>query len=575
MSACDTEAFQDRLLRHNRNHNRFIWFFVALILLSDFALRLIHLGHESIKPLDEVFHAIVARSLLSHPLQPTLNQTDFLQTLSTNWQNAHIWLHKPPLALWQIALSYSVLGTNNFALRFPSALQATLAALLTFLIGRRLFDSTTAVIAMSLQAFNPVLEMLVHGYVFSDHVDTALLFWSELSVLLLLQLKQTGHRRDALLCGLAQGAAFMAKTFPGLITTALAMALLFLSRNNVQWRRLSLANLAWIIFGTLLAAAPWNVYAYVNWPNEYLAQTLGILQHLNRDVEGWAGPWDRLMVDYGWRVVHVFYPLAIVAIFLAASYAIRMRDRRIAFVLLWLLFALAPNVFATSKPMTATLVGWPAVWLLMGWLIDRALYGDLRAGFGLLLASLGYALLCWQPMPTAGWGYVRGHPLAGVLLENWQPVAIGIGASLCALAVSASRRHGWVTYASAIAVLIMFACPLGPGQPHGYLRDFWRVSQIRSVDPVEPELVAAVRQLPPNCVVLLQTRVALEDKLLQWKTGRDCWPLQPEQQLAMIQQITARGGRVYLVTAEPVHLPDALAMMPSGRRLYAVNDNKP
>lgn len=551
------------------NAARLLRFAIASILLLNFGLRLVHLGHPSIKPLDEVFHAIVARSLLSHPLVPTLNESAILSTSPDDWQNAHVWLHKPPLALWQIAASFGVLGVGNFSLRFPSAILVTASAGLTYLIARRLFNRPTAVVAMLLQAFNPVLQMLVQGYVFSDHVDIALLFWSELSIWLLLRLAQTSHRRDALLCGAAQGAAFLAKTFPGLITLLLAITLCLIQRGTTQNRRSSLANLGWILFGTILIAGPWNLYAYLNWPQVYLSQTLGILHHLDRDVEGWAGPWDRLMVDYGWRVFHLFYPLVLVAVALGVADGIRKRDRSMLFTLAWLLLVLLPNLLATSKPMTATLVGWPAVWLIVARLFERAWRADWSAGVGIFISVIGSALMISQPMPASGWGYVSGHPLAGVLMANWQPVAIGIIASLVALAMPTIQRPGHAArWCAGVALVVLLTVPLGRAQPHGYLRDFWRVSQIQSPDPIDPALAAAITRLPSRSIILLKTRLPLEDKLLQWKTARDCWPMRPEQRELWTRQIAQGGGAAYVVTDESLDLPSLPTPLADGRRIF-------
>ena len=44
-------------------------------------------------------------------------------------------------------------------------------------------------------SFNPSITYLVHGYLFSDHIDVALLFWIELSIWLLLRGLREGSTR--------------------------------------------------------------------------------------------------------------------------------------------------------------------------------------------------------------------------------------------------------------------------------------------------------------------------------------------------------------------------------------------
>src|SRR5215203_5501659 len=107
---------------------------LAIVLFVSFALKLNNLGHLSIKGLDESFHAVVARNLLKHPLTPTLIDRPVLEYDYTDWLTNHVWLHKPIMPLWQIALSFALLGVNTFALRLPSAILATAATGLTYAI---------------------------------------------------------------------------------------------------------------------------------------------------------------------------------------------------------------------------------------------------------------------------------------------------------------------------------------------------------------------------------------------------------------------------------------------------------
>src|ERR1700736_5379202 len=46
---------------------------------------------------------------------------------------------KPPLIYWCQALSYDVLGENDFAARFPSAVFAALAAVATWIFAARIY----------------------------------------------------------------------------------------------------------------------------------------------------------------------------------------------------------------------------------------------------------------------------------------------------------------------------------------------------------------------------------------------------------------------------------------------------
>src|SRR5688572_20280739 len=144
--------------------------------------------------MDESFHALVAKNLTKHPFTPTLIDRPWLAYDYRDWLSNHVWLHKPIVPLWQMAASMSLLGVNTLAMRLPSAILATAAAWLTYAIGRELLggDRRPALIGAGLQAFFPAITSLVHGYVFSDHIDVAFLFWVELSVWFLVRAIRTG-----------------------------------------------------------------------------------------------------------------------------------------------------------------------------------------------------------------------------------------------------------------------------------------------------------------------------------------------------------------------------------------------
>ena len=189
---------------------------LCAILAVNVLLKAPNLGHAALRPMDESFHALVARNLLYHPLEPTLIREPVLPYDRTDWLNNHIWLHKPILPLWIMALSLKCLGISPLAIRLPSLVLSTAAVLLTYLITRRVYGAAPGLIAAAFQAVLPAIGMVVQGYVFSDAIDVNLLFWSELSLWLML----LPNRKWIWLSGAAAGAAFLSKTFPALFVIA-------------------------------------------------------------------------------------------------------------------------------------------------------------------------------------------------------------------------------------------------------------------------------------------------------------------------------------------------------------------
>src|SRR5689334_16245994 len=66
---------------------------LALVLAATFALKLHNLGHTGLTRWDEAHHAVVARNVLKHPLEPTLIDAPYLPYDARKWGESHVWLH--------------------------------------------------------------------------------------------------------------------------------------------------------------------------------------------------------------------------------------------------------------------------------------------------------------------------------------------------------------------------------------------------------------------------------------------------------------------------------------------------
>lgn len=389
--------FENALINSKNIHIKVI---LSCILIASFVLVLRNLGHSKIHYWDEGYHAIVARNLTKHPLKFTLYDQPWLKYDYKSWGNNHIWLHKPPVAMWQICVSHFIFGINAFALRLPSAISLVLSAWLTFRITSDIFDKRAGIIAAFLQAFNPFLFASVHGYRYSDHIDIALLLWVQVSCWFLLRGIRSGKRRNYILSGVAMGIAYLSKSYLALITFGLATVVLFVAlfkriirkykAKRVQTTSLEgqeeaddavpdeehvkirLSDVVVQLLAGIATVAPWTIYCLIKYPKEFIWEHKRVLDHLNTNVEGWGASWDRPLFEY----MPLFYPYIYAAIFAAALclLVVMFRHWRLPelFVLAWGIGVILPHTLAETKTPSATMISVPALVICLAAVISRA-----------------------------------------------------------------------------------------------------------------------------------------------------------------------------------------------------------
>jgi hypothetical protein len=257
---------------------------------------------------DERYHALVAKHLALHPLVPTLYDHPLLPYDYRDWRANHVWLHKPPLALWLMAASMRLLGTDEIAMRLPSLLLSALGVFLTWVIGAHLCGRRVGLLAAAFQATNGYLLQLPGGRVAVDHVDNALLFFVELAIFLaVLQARSRRHWWAWLpAIGAATGLAVLAKWLPGLLPIPVWMAMTHAAppssgapldggasgadrrQRRADWGRL-LGGLAVIAAVCMAVVLPWQLYIRHAFPLEARWESAYNLKHLLVPIEGLGG----------------------------------------------------------------------------------------------------------------------------------------------------------------------------------------------------------------------------------------------------------------------------------------------
>jgi 4-amino-4-deoxy-L-arabinose transferase-like glycosyltransferase len=408
---------------------------------------------------DERYHALVAKHLVEHPLVPTLYDHPVLPYDYRDWRSNHVWLHKPPLALWLMAAGMRLLGPDEIAMRLPSLLLSALAILLTYVIGSHLGGRRVGLLAAGLQAVNGYLLQLPGGRVAVDHVDNALIFFVELGILgAVLQVRGWRPRPGTaggagwseswpafLLATLAIGAvcglAVLTKWLPGLLPIPVWLAL--------AWRRQPPRRLAAGLLAMAAACAavalPWQLYIRAAFPLEARWESAYNLHHLAVPIEGLGGSplyylikmprffGELIYLPLGWFLVSLVYP---------AWRPSRRQALELLPLAAWLLLPLVAFSLAATKLGGYIMIAAPALFIVEAsfwlWLWDRRpRHGgarDARNARLVAAAALRWAALVLLPLLPLRYtvermkirpGYDRNPPWVRALREL--PAQLGPG----------------------------------------------------------------------------------------------------------------------------------------------------
>jgi 4-amino-4-deoxy-L-arabinose transferase-like glycosyltransferase len=264
----------------------------VLLLIGSFCIFLAYIFLDPfLNVWDERFHALVAKNLMSNPLTPSLYPEICLTSVGHNhWVNDYIWLHKQPLFLWQIALSYKIFGVNEYALRIPSLLMSTALVYIFYATGKLLQSHKLGYFMALLLTSNYCLGSLMSGNTGMEHNDVAFMFYISLSIFLVAKNCLNEERRNAVLIGFVIGLAVLTKWLVGLIGFAIwAMYLIqeFVSERKINYFKILNFIIAFIV--CLITFLPWQFYIFDKFPTEALREQLFNMKHFTEVIENHGG----------------------------------------------------------------------------------------------------------------------------------------------------------------------------------------------------------------------------------------------------------------------------------------------
>ncbi len=238
---------------------------------------------------DEQYHALVAKNMLDNPLKPTLYNKPLLDYNYKNWTYNHIWLHKQPLFIWQMALSIKTFGISAVSARIPSIIMHALSALMIYKIGKITLNERVGFIAALFFAVSFYFIELISGKLTTEHNDTAFLFYIIASFWAWFEYSQTQKKYWLILIGLFSGCAILVKWLGGLLIYS-GWVLSLGVEDKKNWIRLkSYFPLLTSLIVTLIVAIPWQIYTSFSFPTEAKYEFQRNSDHFFKVVENHSG----------------------------------------------------------------------------------------------------------------------------------------------------------------------------------------------------------------------------------------------------------------------------------------------
>lgn len=240
-----------------------------ILVCSAFALRIIMITADPyLHEWDERFHALVAKNMIEHPFRPMLFTRHIMDFNRWDVGGLHIWVHKQPLFLWQMAISMDIFGVSFFGLRLPSAIMASIAVILTYRIAIVWTKNVSiAFTAAFLSTFSFYTLELVSGLLSLDHNDLAFTFYMTCCFWAFAEYLDSNFKlKWALLIGLFSGLAILNKWLVGLLIYGGWVLYFILAYSKINKNKIFHIALASLM--TCVVFLPWQLYILKEFPVE-------------------------------------------------------------------------------------------------------------------------------------------------------------------------------------------------------------------------------------------------------------------------------------------------------------------
>lgn len=353
---------------------------LLLLLLGAFGLRYFIITVDPfLHDWDERFHALVAKNMMLFPFKPMLFVNPVLPYDYTAWCCNHIWVHKQPLFLWQMALSMKIFGVNLVALRLPSVLMGTIQVYFIYRIGKLVKDSSAGFFGALLFAMAYYPLQLIAGVGDMDLIRVAFGFYVCASVWAFAEYYQSEKYYWTILIGLFAGCAVLNMWLPGMIVYgAWVTALLFkMSFNINKIFRVRWKELLAMVISLLIAASvflPWQIYIFHAFPKESAYEAQWNSRHIFEALEHHEGPWYyyilQMPTQFG-KVIAFLVPLGLISLFLTSKNRVLLSALSFCLFVPYLFFSLFVQTRMPSYVYMSHFVIWLSIGSLLSWFYEQ------------------------------------------------------------------------------------------------------------------------------------------------------------------------------------------------------------
>ena len=341
---------------------------IFFLFLSGLILRLVVANLDPfLNTWDEQFHALVARNMMSNPLKPTLIHTPVLDYDFREWSSNYIWLHKQPWFLWQICLFFQLFGINEFVLRLPTVIMFSLLILIIYRTGKILINDHVGWFSAFIYTFSYWFVNFVSGGTFTDHNDSAFIFYVSLSIWAFLEYQKSNNRKWVYWIGIFAGIAILNKWLVGLLVYS-GWFVTFLVDSDKNRRKREFKNICISLLLTIAVALPWQLFTLIFYTKESLYVFGYYAKHYNEVLGGHEGSIWYYITQMPMQFGRYAYYLVLPGLFFLVW---KIPERKIKFVIVTYLLVtyLFYSLAKTKMPMFCDIVC-PIIFLTFGTLLN-------------------------------------------------------------------------------------------------------------------------------------------------------------------------------------------------------------